>query len=152
MTTIAHPSESMWIPGIGELNFAEMRAERAVQEYDPELLLGQDKRSGQWAVFVPHGPESPEPFPVLGLGHELPSPERIKQLLHESDVRRNSAELLDKIKRHADESDKKFSEAFDEGNQEIAEAIASHMRDQGTHPFPKVYMGGKRAKGKVRSA
>jgi len=147
---IAHPSESIWLPGAGELNFRELHAARAVEEYDADLTLGQDKASGQWAVFLPAA--DGHPFPVLGLGHELPAPEQIKELLYRHDVRRNGRAILAEMAAHADKSDREFASKVDDANTAVSEAIASHMNSEGTHPFPTIHMGGKRKKGNVRSA
>lgn len=147
--SIAHPSESIWLPGAGELRFDELQAARAVEEYDPNLTLGQDKRSGQWAVFLPD--REGNPFPVLGLGHDLPAPERIKERLYKQDIRRNGRVLLAEMDAHAAKADKDFQDKVDEATTEVAEAIASNMMEHGTHPYPTIHMGG-RNKGKVRSA
>lgn len=148
--SIAYPSESIWLPGSGELRFDELAVARAVEEYDSALTLGQDKRSGQWAVFLPNA--QGEPFPVLGLGHELPSADKVKEILFRQDVRRNGRAILAEMEAHQDRSEKAFQDKVDEATEAVAEALASNMQDQGTHPFPSIYMGGKRNKGKVRSA
>lgn len=149
--SIAHPSESIWLPGGGELRFDELAVARAVEEYDSDLTLGQDKRSGQWAVFLPRA-DGGEPFPVLGLGHELPSADHIKELLFKHDVRRNGRAIVAEMEAHQRREDESFATKVDEATSEVAAAIASNMNSEGTHPFPTVYMGGKRKKGNVRSA
>ena len=149
MSTIAYPSESIWLPGRGELRFNELQAARAVEEYDPDLTLGQIQDTGQWAVFLPRIDGSP--FPVLGLGRELPSPDRIKEILFKSDVRRNGRAILAEMEAHQERSDKEFSDKADEATELVAEAIASNMQAEGTHPYPTIHMGG-RNKNKVRSA
>lgn len=148
--TIAHPSESIWLPGAGELRFDELAVARKIEEYDSEATLGQDKRSGQWAVFLP-GADG-HPFPVLGLGHELPSPDHIAELLYKHDVRRNGRAILAEMKQHADRADKDFQDKVEEATDAVAEAIISHMNAEGTNPFPSVKMGGKYGKGRVRSS
>ncbi len=148
--TIAHPSESIWLPGAGELRFDELQAARAVEEYDSDATLGQDKRSGQWAVFLPD--RFGNPFPVLGLGHELPAPEKIKELLFQGDVRRNGRAILAEMEEYARKADKEFEDKVDEATEAVAEAIASHMNAEGTNPFPSVKMGGKYKPGHRRSS
>lgn len=150
--SIPHPSEAIWLPGIGEMRFDERDAARAVEEYDEDLMLGQDKRSGQWAVFLKNGPNSSEPFPVFGLGHELPSPERIKEMLFKADVRRNGREIVATIARTQEKEEKEFADATDNATGAVAEAIISHMNAEGTNPFPSIHMGGKYGKGRVRSS
>jgi hypothetical protein len=153
MGTIAHPSEAIWLPGAGELRFDELHAARAVEEYDSDLMLGQDKRSGQWAVFLKYGPESDgQPFPVLGLGHELPSPERIREILTKADVRRNGRQIVAEIERTQQRAEDEFAAQADEAQEAVAESIISHMNAEGTNPFPSVHMGGKYGNGRVRSS
>jgi hypothetical protein len=148
--SIAYPSESIWLPGQGELRFDELAAARAVEEYDSDLTLGQDRSSGQWAVFLPRADGSQ--FPVLGLGHELPPIDRIKELLYKHDVRRNGRAILAEMQAHADRDEKRYQDAVDEAEEAVAEAIISHMNAEGTNPFPSVHMGGKYRKGHVRSS
>jgi hypothetical protein len=147
--SIAYPSESIWLPGRGELRFDELQVARAVEEYDPDLTLGQIQDTGQWAVFLPRIDGSP--FPVFGLGHELPSPDRVKEILFSKDVRRNGRAILAEMEAHQERSDKEFEAKTDEATELLAEAIASNMQSEGTHPYPTIHMGG-RNKGKVRSA
>lgn len=153
MTAIAHPSESIWLPSAGELRFDELNVARAVEEYDPELTLGQDRSSGQWAVFLPT-PDGESKFPVFGFGHELPSPERAKELLYRADVRRNGRQILADIERTKDDFDREMEVKADEGREAVAEVIASHMNAEGTHPYPTIHLGGrgqKNGKERVRS-
>lgn len=150
MSAIAHPSESIWLPGAGELRFDELNAARAVEEYDPDLTLGQDKASGQWAVFLARPDGSP--FPVLGLGHTLPSPEKIKETLFKADVRRNGPAIVAEMEAAQRRSEDEFSDAVSDASGQLAEAIASHMQADGTHPFPAIHMGSKYGKGRVRSS
>jgi hypothetical protein len=149
--SIAYPSESIWLPGAGELRFDELAVARAVEEYDPDLTLGQDKASGQWAVFLPRR-DGGDPFPVLGLGHELPSADKVKEILYRHDVRRNGRGIVAEMEAHQRAAEQEFDAKVDEATDELAQAIASHMNSEGTSPFPTVYMGGKRKKGNVRSA
>lgn len=148
--SITYPSESIWLPGAGELRFDELAAARLVEEYDADLTLGQIRDTGQWAVFLPR--EDGTPFPVLGLGRDLPPLDRLKELLYRNDVRRNGRRILAEMEEWADAEDKRFAEKVDAATEELSEAIASHMQSEGTHPFPKIYVGGKRKKGNVRSA
>ncbi len=148
--SIAHPSESIWIPGVGELRFDELQTARAVEEYDSELTLGQDNASGQWAVFLPR--EDGTLFPVLGLGHELPSPDQVKIHLHRHDVRRNGRAILAEMEEHGRRADAAFEAKVDEATEAVAEAIISNMNAQGTNPFPSVKIGGKYKPGHVRSS
>lgn len=140
--SIAYPSESIWLPGSGELRFDELAVARAVEEYDSDLTLGQIRDTGQWAVFLPERGTG-KPFPVLGLGHELPSADHVKEILFKHDVRRNGRRILDDMEAHQERADKEFSDSVDEASTAVAEAIASRMAEQGHHPYPTIHMGGR---------
>jgi hypothetical protein len=147
---IAHPSESIWLPGHGELRFDEMHAAQAVEDYDPDLSLGQIRETGQWAVFLQRSDGSP--FPVMGLGHELPSREKIHEILYKGDVRRRGREIVAEIEAAQRKEEKVYADAADDAQTAVAESIISHMNSEGTNPFPSVHMGGKFGKGRVRSS
>lgn len=147
--SITYPSESVWLPGRGELRFDELQAARAVEDYDPDLALGQDNRSGQWAVFL--NDREGNPFPVLGLGHDLPSRDAIMEKLYKADVRRNGPAILAEMEEHQERTDREFADKVDEATTAVAEAIASNMNEHGTHPYPTIHMGG-RGKNRIRSA
>lgn len=132
------PSESIWLPGAGELRWDEMAAAKAVEEYDPDLTLGQIKDTGQWAVFLRRADGSP--FPVFGLGHELPGPDEIKRRLYHADVRRNGNAIVDQLERQQREEEKRLNDISSDGAGMVAEAIDSHMRAEGKHPFPRIYV------------
>jgi hypothetical protein len=148
------PGDAIWLPGGGELKFSEIHAARAVEEYDAELTLGQRKDTGEWCAFLPGRPSSNgQPFPVISFGTELPTPERIKQLLYEHDIRRNGREILDGLDRRYDAEQKKLRDAASDAAEQVAEVIDSDMRRKGVHPFPRVYPGAtKYGGGRVRSS
>lgn len=147
------PGDAIWLPGAGELKFSEMHAARAVEEYDADLLLGQRKDTGEWCVFLPGNRASGgQPFPVLGLGFELPNPDKIKALLFKHDVRRNGQKMLDDLDRTYDREQAAIASKAAEGAERAAEAIASDMNRKGVSPFPTIYPGrAKYGGGRVRS-
>lgn len=77
----------------------ERNAARAVEEYDSGLMLGYRKDVNEWVVFIRNGPNG-EPFPVLGLGRELPHPDTIKQRLYHADTKRRGPQIVAQIDRH----------------------------------------------------
>jgi len=135
------------------LSFTEKRAAEAVEEYDPDLTLGQRKDTGEWCAFLPGNRASGgQPFPVFSFGQKLPDPDQIKRLLYQHDVRRNGHELLDQLERIYDDEQKRLADAAGEATGMYAEAIDSNMRLKGTHPFPRVFVAPKYGKDRVRSS
>lgn len=144
-------SDAIWLPGAGMTSFSERHVADAVAEYDPDLMLGQRRDTGEWCAFLPGTRASEgQPFPVFSFGRELPSPERAKQMLHEHDIRRNGREILDGLDRRYREEQKAIADRTSEAAEYVADAIDSNMRLKGVHPFPRVYMrpkfGGKRVR------
>jgi len=105
-------------------------------------VLGQFKDTGEWGIFVARGTRESggQPFPVFNLGRELPSREQIQKRLYEGDVRRRGKEIVDEIDRHFDAEQKKLADIASDGAGQLSEAIDSHMRAQGGHPFPRVFV------------
>lgn len=128
-------NDAIWLPGRGMLRLPELQAARAVEEYDASLVLGQRKDSGEWVVFIKDGPNG-QPFPALGLGHQLPSPERIKQLLYEKDTVRHGGEIVRKIERHNQKVRDKFAAKSSDGAGAAAEAFVWGAQQMGALPKP----------------
>jgi hypothetical protein len=146
-------SDAIWLPGVGMLSFSEKRVAEAVQEYDPDLMLGQRRDTGEWCCFLPGNRASEgQPFPVFTFGTELPHPDDAKKRLAQFDVRRQGRKIMDDIEAHFDREQKKFKNATTEATERVAEAIDSNMRMKGVHPFPKVYLAPKYGGGRVRTS
>jgi hypothetical protein len=147
--------DAIWLPGQGMTSITERQVADAVAEYDADLMLGQRRDTGDWCVFMPGNRNSEgQPFPVFTFGQELPHPDTVKNVLYQHDIRRNGRELMDQLDRIYDDEQDKIKDKAQEGIEMLAEAIDSNMRDQGTHPYPRVYMSGRgkrNGKQRVRS-
>lgn len=144
--------DAIWLPGAGMTSIQERQVAAEVEKYDADLMLGLRKDTGEWCVFLPGNRASEgQPFPVFTFGTELPHPDDVARRLYRSDVRRRGRELLDDLDRIYDQEQKIIADRTSDAAEQVAEAIASDMQRQGTHPFPKVHMGGKYPKGHVRS-
>jgi len=139
----------LWLPGLGDTGTDELAAARAVEAYDPDLVLGQQP-DGQWAVFLRQGTKESggQPFAVFGLGFQLPGYDEIQRKLYEHDVRRNGKELLDQLDRVYEREQAAVAAKTDEASMEVAEAISSNMHGNGVHPFPRVFVSDRRKKGR----
>lgn len=134
-------NDSIYLPNGTRLNIRESQAARAVEEYDSSLILGQ--LHGQWTVFLRNGPMEGNPFPVLGLGHELPTPEQIKKRLYAADTKRHGGKIALKVDRQNEAAKRALRKKADEGVGAAVEAFDWGLRAQGVHPHPRIFVPGK---------
>ena len=113
----------IFLPGHGVVPLGSINASKAVTDYDPDLMLGRNEQTGDWHVFVKNGPHGGEPFPVFYLGRELPSYDRIQQLLYENDVRRHGAKIVQAIERRKRDAQRKLDQEHADIDGEVAEHI-----------------------------
>ena len=137
------PGHGLVLPGQGFVPLHVLQAQRAVKEYAADLDLGQHPQTGDW-VILKHGPTGP--FPIFGLGHELPAPEAIKKKLYEGDVIRNGARILQTIERRY-EAERKAAESERAAATEVAaEGLLWAARKDGKAHIPQVFMPGDKEK------
>jgi hypothetical protein len=111
-----------------------MDAGNAVADYDPDLMLGRNNTTGEWAVLMKNGPHDGQPFPVYSLGKELPSYSEIQRKLYESDVRRHGHKIVEQIQRRTEARKKQLDTVGHEASAESAEVIEHGMRKLGMLP------------------
>lgn len=133
------PTDSIYIPGTGQVRLSEYRIHRALQEYDDRLMFGRNERTGEWCAFVkmPHGQN---PVAVLGFGSQLPSVEEALKRVQFADTRRYASEIQDQVTRANErlkEQKRRDLEPVHDFARELAEAGA---RKLGIHPKPRVFM------------
>lgn len=135
-------NEEIYLPDGRRMNVYELQAARVIEEYDPSLILGQ--LHNQWTVFLRNGPVEGYPFPVLGLGHELPSPEQIQRRLHDADTRRHGGKIAQRVDRANEEKKREARRRSDQAAGETAEAFdtAAHLMKQ--HPTPRIFVPGRK--------
>lgn len=118
------------------------QAEKLVKEYDADLRLAREAQSGDWVIAKRLGPDG-EPFPVLYLGPELPTPDKIKERLYKSDTRRRAAEIVREV---TERNERRLKEARDRASDETgiaAEAAEWAFRQLGKHPNPRIFVPGR---------
>lgn len=140
------PTDSIYIPGTGNVKLDEYRVHRALQEYDERLMFGRNEKTGDWCAFVkmPHGQA---PMPVLGFGRTIPTPEEAVRRCYKADTKRHGSKIFDQMQAH----NARIREAKEKATSEQAEVAAEILdygyRVMGAHPFPKIYMNrGKRGR------
>lgn len=135
-------NDQIVMPNGSSYRIAEVQAARVVEEYDASLILGQ--LDGQWTVFLRNGPIEGQPFPVLGLGPELPSPDLIQRRLHQADTRRHGGKIAERADRVNQQKIREARRKGDEGAGETAEAFDWAMHAKKQHPTPRIFVpGGK---------
>lgn len=133
----------LWIPGAGFVPAHIRSAQKAVEEYDPDLSLARDPDAGdQWVVLLNRGPEG-RPFPVLGLGYELPAPEEIKRKLYMSDTRKRGREIVAEVVRRNEARKRAFRDQAHDAGGEVAEAMDTALHLMKRHPTPRIFVPGK---------
>lgn len=132
-------AQQIWLPGKGLVPSHARAALQAVEEYESDLTLGRHEQTGEWIVMLKRGPEG-RPFPVFGLGTELPSPEAIKQKLYQSDVRRHGGKIALALQKEEDRKRAAQRKLVSDSTEVAAEGMDWAMRKQGVHPFPRIYV------------
>jgi len=133
------PNGALWTPSNGMTDVSELQAARAVEEYDAQLKLGFRRDTNEWIIFIDHGTpyNDGQPFPVMSLGATLPSPEKIKEKMYKSDVRRHGDKIFREIIRRNDARNSELRHKASEASGLVAETMVSAMAGQGYNPFPQ---------------
>lgn len=130
---------NIWIPGAGLVPIHVRSAMKAVEEYDADLKLARDEVADQWVVMLKNGPEG-RPFPVLGLGYELPAPEEIKRRLYMADTRRRGREIVAEIERRNEARRQELRAKAHDAGGEVAEAMDTALHLMKRHPVPRIFV------------
>ena len=139
MRVKAAPETRLWIPGHGLVEAGIARASKAVEQYDERLMLARHEVTGDWCVFLKKGPFG-EPFPVIGLGRDLPSPEQITERLQAADTARRGEKILREMNAHNARLKAPIDDAADTASGIGAEALEWGFRKQGAHPIPRIFV------------
>lgn len=130
---------NIWLPGAGLVPAHIRTAQQAVEAYDSRLELGYNERNGDWVVLWKDGPDG-APYPVLGLGKELPGYEEIQRLLYQGDtVRRGGDVVRDVIRRNEERKAAGRAEASDRAG-EVAEVLEHAFRRMGKTSYSRIFV------------
>lgn len=129
----------IWLPNVGHVPAHIRTAQTAVEAYDSRLELGFDERNKTWVVLWKDGPDG-APFPVLGLGKELPGYEEIQRLLYTGDtVRRGGEVVKDVIRRNEKRKAEGRAELSDRAG-EVAEVLEHAFRRMGKTSYNRIFV------------
>jgi hypothetical protein len=124
--------QDMWLPGLESTVPLHVRqVSTAIEQYDSKLSLGRDQRTGDWVVLREGGPMNVPYFPVFGLGHDLPSSDRVKQMLYDRDVARNGKRILDQVMNRQVQRKKDVKDRADAAAEEAGDALEWATRKMG---------------------
>lgn len=130
---------NIWLPGAGSVPAHIRTAQQAVEAYDSRLELGFNERNGDWVVLWRDGPDG-APYPVLGLGKELPGYEEIQRLLYQGDtVRRGGEVVRDVIRRNEAQKAAGRAEMSDRAG-EVAEVLEHAFRRMGKTSYSRIFV------------
>lgn len=137
------PRGALWTPDNGWTSQNERQCAKMVEEYDTELVLGQRKDTGEWVVFLKNGPQNDGPFPIFGLGRELPPADKIKERLAKHDVSRHGRKIYTDILCSMQREEAAAKAARHDADGQVAEAMEWGMRQMGSHPSPRIFVPGR---------
>lgn len=130
---------NIWLPGAGVVPSHIRTAQAAVEAYDSRLELGFDERNQQWVALWKDGPDG-APYPVMGLGRELPGYEEIQRRLYQGDtVRRGGEVVKDVIRRNEERKAAGRAEAHDRAG-EVAEVLEHAFRRMGKTSYNRIFV------------
>lgn len=131
---------NLWIPSTAGVIPDDVRqAQLAVSAYDSQLILGVDRHDNSWCVLWEKGPEG-RPYPVLNLGHELPSYEGIQKRLYEADVVRNGGAQVAAVTARQDKLRADARAEAHEAATETAEHLEHMFHKANMTDYKRVYM------------
>lgn len=119
-----------WLPGVGDVSWELIRADRAAQEYDDRLTFRWFDRDKQYVVFIKQEGGKPD-YPVLSFGYEIPHPDYLKQKLYEHDTVRHGFEMLDRLNAENDRLKKSQDDRFKGTANETAQRLEHALRKGG---------------------
>lgn len=130
----------IWLPaGARALPLDVRTAQEAVETYDSRLELGYDERNGNWVVLWKDGPDG-APFPVMGLGRELPGYEEIQRRLYMGDTVRRGGKVVEDVTRRNEARKKAAAAEHSDRAGEVAEALEYAFRRMGKTSYSRVFV------------
>ena len=127
MRRVKNEETRIWTPQ-GNVSTDVIRCVKAVEEYDPALVLGRHTMTGDWVIWLKRGPGE-DPYPVIGIGKELPSPEALQERLRAADTRIHGDSILSDMRKRNAALEAAESRAADDAAGTAAEALEWAARD-----------------------
>jgi hypothetical protein len=130
---------SIYIPGLGEKSFDEIRIDRAIKEYDERLFFARNMETRDWCVFVRM--PRPEPaYPVIGFGGELPSVDEVMRRVRRADAHKHGFQIYDEIMDSQKKYKQQFRDRANDATEESVEVVEHFLRQHGKSPVVKEFI------------
>ena len=132
----------LWTPPSAGIVPPDVRqAQKAIKAYDERLVLGVDRHDDSWCVMWEDGPMG-LPYPVLNLGHELPSYEGIQKRLYDADTVRNGGAQVARVTARQDKMRADAKSEAHEHAEETAEYLEHMFHKADMTEYKRVYQPG----------
>lgn len=129
------PTTHIWLPSGVSVSLEVLRADKAANDYDPNLRFGRNEDNGQWCVFrIVRGEV---PLPILGFS-DVPGPQELQRRLYQSDALRRGEEILDDMNRFNEDIRRVWEDAAHEGAAIAADAFEWGYRAMGSSRASKI--------------
>lgn len=127
MQRVKQTETRIWTPE-GQVPLDVVRAKRVIEEYDENLTLGRHALTGDWCIWLKQGPDKP-PYPVIGLGPELPDESTIRERLFRADTRIHGDKILTDMRKKNEALEAEQRKASEDATGTAAEAYEWAARD-----------------------
>jgi hypothetical protein len=140
---LVEKGHDLWVPPSAGIIPPDVRhAQQAIKAYDERLCLGVDRHDDSWCVMWEDGPLG-VPYPVLNLGHELPSYEGIQKRLFDADTVRNGGAQVARVTARQDKLRADARAEAHEAATETAEHLEHMFHKIDQTAYKRVYLPGK---------
>lgn len=127
MQRVKQSEARIWTPE-GDVSADVIRAKRVIEQYDENLTLGRHLLTGDWCIFLKQGPDKP-PYPVIGMGQELPTEFEIQDRLQRADTRIHGDKILTDMRKRNEAMEADGKRRAEEATGIAAEAYEWAHRD-----------------------
>lgn len=132
---------SIWLPGAGLVPAHIRTAQQAIDAYDSRLELGFDESNGQWVVLWKDAVDG-SPYPVMGLGRELPGYEEIQRLLYKGDTVRRGGDIIKDVNRRQAARKAASDAVAHDAAGDVAEHLEHTFRRMGQTSYNRIFVPG----------
>jgi hypothetical protein len=127
MQRVKEHDPRIWTPGGGDPPEV-VAAARMVREYDENLELGRHTMTGDWCIWLRRGADQ-APYPVLGIGPNLPPADTLQERLRAADTRVHGDSILRDMRARNEAHEAAQERLVDEATGIAAEAYEWAQRD-----------------------
>lgn len=125
----------VWIPGHGDVSRKQRQVMAVIDSYgDGRFMLAKHGVTGDWCVWLRIGPVNGEPYPVLGLGQELPGPHEALNLMVKYDLKIHGQRIIEEMHAHNEQLKRQEEAEWEEQKARTAEVYLEAYKKEGLFP------------------